>query len=37
MGEAGWVLIALVIWVALSVPIGVIAGSLIKHGHDGEA
>ncbi len=37
MDETGWVVAVVAVWIALSIPIGVIAGGLIKHGHDGEA
>jgi hypothetical protein len=36
MDALGWLGIIVGAWLALSVPMGLLAAGLIKHGHDGE-
>jgi len=36
MDAAGWLGIALIAWLVLSIPFGLLAAGLIKRGHDGE-
>lgn len=36
MDAAGALGLAVLVWLVLSVPIGILAGSLIRRGHDGE-
>ncbi len=37
MDATGWLGLLVTAWLVLSIPFGLLAAGLIKHGHDGEA
>lgn len=37
MDALGWLGFLAIAWLVLSIPFGLLAAGLIKHGHDGEA
>lgn len=37
MDAACWLVLGVGVWLVLSIPFGLLAAGLIKHGHDGEA